>query len=258
MPTKQIRAKRAKRKPAVKGVVTARAKTVAPKVNSAASSSQKATKSHVAGGLLANVVGVDGKSRGKVALPTELFAAKVNRPLLAQAVRVYLANQRSGSASTKTRGEVEGSTRKIYRQKGTGRARHGAIRAPIFVGGGIVFGPRPRDYSLSLPKKMKRAALAAALSAQYKDGKVVVVDGLAALEPKTKIMVGALAAFGRAKTTLLVTDVSSERAVRAARNIEGVDIVSAKALSPYVLLGHQRVIMMKEAIAVLKETFVKK
>src|SRR5207248_616028 len=98
------------------------------------------------------------KASGKVSLPKEIFAETVNKKLLAQAVRVYLANKRQGNASTKTRGEVEGSTRKIYRQKGTGNARHGSIRAPIFVKGGIVHGPRPRDFSLGLSKKMRRKA----------------------------------------------------------------------------------------------------
>src|SRR3972149_4980450 len=97
-------------------------------------------------GIRTSVVGLDGKSAGSITLPQALNNAKINRQLMAQAVRVYLANQRVGNASTKTRGEVEGSTRKIYKQKGTGRARHGAIRAPIFVGGGVVFGPQPPEY----------------------------------------------------------------------------------------------------------------
>src|SRR3990170_6251019 len=134
------------------------------------------------------VVGVDGKTKSKIQLPKELFGAKVNKALLAQAVRVYLANQRTGNAATKTRGEVEGSTRKIYRQKGTGRARHGAIRAPIFVGGGIVFGPRPHDFHLDFPKKMKRRALGSALTSKLGSGDVIVVSGLSDLEPKTKYM----------------------------------------------------------------------
>src|SRR5258708_225116 len=113
-----------------------------------------------------DVIGVDGKVSGKVSLPGEMFGEKVNKTLLAQAVRVYLANQRQGNASTKTRGEVDGSTAKIYRQKGTGRARHGSKRAPIFVKGGLVFGPKPRDFSLALPQKMKRKALFGALSAK--------------------------------------------------------------------------------------------
>src|SRR6266404_5428662 len=140
-------------------------------VNAEVSVSKKTTEKAYATVSVA-VVGIDGKVSGKVSLPGEMFGEKVNKALLAQAVRVYLANQRQGNASTKTRGEVDGSTAKIYRQKGTGRARHGSKRAPIFVKGGIVFGPKPRDFSLSLPQKMKRKALFSALSAKVKDKEV--------------------------------------------------------------------------------------
>ncbi len=204
-----------------------------------------------------NVLGVDGKVSGKTSLPAELFAAKVNRQLLAQAVRVYLANQRRGNASTKTRGEVEGSTRKIYRQKGTGRARHGGIRAPIFVGGGISFGPKPRDYSLDFPKKMKKRALSAALTSQLRVGNIIVVDGLENLEPKTKLMAQALLLVGASDNTLLVLPNQSETVVRATRNIAGVDMLAARSLHTYAVLSHKKLIVMKEALPILKETFVK-
>ncbi|MBI4062594.1 50S ribosomal protein L4 [Candidatus Gottesmanbacteria bacterium] len=194
--------------------------------------------------LSAPVVGIDGKAKGRITLPKELFSAKVNKPLLAQAVRVYLANQRAGTASTKTRGQVEGSTRKIYRQKGTGRARHGAIRAPIFVGGGIVFGPKPRDFSLKMPQKMKRAALASALTSQLLGGNVIVVDGLGDIE-KTKAMVSALTAVGATSKTLLVTSAGGQP---AARNIAEVDIVPANMLNAYGVLSHQKLVFTKDAI----------
>lgn len=203
------------------------------------------------------VVGVDGKSSGRITLPSELFGAKVNTQLMAQAVRVYLANQRVGTASTKTRGEVEGSTRKIYKQKGTGRARHGGVRAPIFVGGGIVFGPKPRDFTLSFPKKMKRLALASALTSKLLEKNVIVVDGLENIEPKTKIMVTSLQTIGAIGKTLIVTSVHAERVVWAGRNIEGVDILPAHTLHTYAVLNHKNLVFTKEAIPVLKETFTK-
>ena len=202
-----------------------------------------------------NVVGVDGKTQGKVSLPGSLFAAKVNKQLLAQAVRVYLANQRRGTASTKTRGEVEGSTRKIYRQKGTGKARHGAIRAPIFVGGGIVFGPQPRDYSLSFPKKMKRAALASALTSSLRDGNIVIVNGLETLQPKTKVMAAALTDAGLLPNTLLVVAKNANTVVRAARNIASVDLLPAQNVHTYAVLAHQKIMIMKDALSEMKETF---
>jgi large subunit ribosomal protein L4 len=139
-------------------------------------------------GVKIDVLDLTGKVQTSIDLPAELFGAKVNKQIMAQAVRVYLANQRQGTQSTKTRGEVTGSTRKIYRQKGTGRARHGGITAPIFVGGGIALGPKPRDYGLSLPKKMRRVALASALTSQLNAGKVKVVDGFDTIEPKTKVL----------------------------------------------------------------------
>lgn len=208
-------------------------------------------------GVSTTVVGVDGKATGRITLPGRLFGTKINRELLAQAVRVYLANQRAGNASTKTRGEVEGSTRKIYRQKGTGRARHGAIRAPIFVGGGIVFGPSPRDYHLDFPKKMKRAALASALSAQLRDGKLIIVDGLSTLPPKTKNMAKTLSTIGAVGSTLLVTAPGAETVLRSSRNIADVDIMPAQNLHAYAVLSHHTLVFMKDAVSVVRDTFVK-
>jgi large subunit ribosomal protein L4 len=203
-------------------------------------------------GVRTPVVGLDGKAAGFVTLPAELFGAKINNQLMAQAVRVYLANQRGGHASTKTRGEVEGSTRKIYKQKGTGKARHGGIRAPIFVGGGIVFGPRTRDYSLGFPQKMRRVALASALTSQLKNKNIIVVSGLSDVT-KTKIVAGALIAVGATRKTLLVTAKDSGIVVRAGRNIEGVDILPVSDLNTYSVLMYSKLVFMKEAIGELKK-----
>src|SRR3989344_6756187 len=139
-------------------------------------------------GLTIPVYNLEGKEVKTLDVPKEIFSVKPNPKLLAQYVRVYLTNNRQGTASTKTRGEVRGSTRKIYRQKGTGRARHGAITAPIFVGGGVVFGPKPRDYSRKLPQKMKKAALFSALTAKRIDNAVKVIGNLDTIVPKTKEM----------------------------------------------------------------------
>ncbi len=203
------------------------------------------------------VLGIDGKAEGKVSVPSMLFAAKANPTLVSQAVRVYLANQREGSASTKTRSEVAGSTRKIYRQKGTGRARHGGIRAPIFVGGGISFGPKPRSYHLALPQKMKRAALACALTGKREDGNVIVVNGLTALKPKTKLMVKALINVGATKKPLLVVGRDADMVIRASRNIDGIEIMPVQNLHTYAILAHPKIVFMKEALPILTETFVK-
>lgn len=205
-------------------------------------------------GISVPVVGIDGKSSGKMTLPKELFAAKINNVLMAQAVRVFLSNQREGSAATKTRGQVEGSTRKIYRQKGTGRARHGGIRAPIFVGGGIVFGPNPRDYSLAFPKKMRRAALASALTSALGEGKMIVVDGFEGIA-KTKIMAKSLQNVGVTGPALLIVGRDGKTGARSARNIADLDILPAQNLHAYTVMSHQKLVFMKEAIEVMKKTF---
>ena len=214
-----------------------------------------------AGGLTMDVYDVKGKIAGKVSLSKEIFAAKVNPVLMAQAVRVYLANQRKGTASTKTRGEVTASTRKIYRQKGTGRARHGGISAPIFVGGGIAFGPKPKDYSLSLPKKMKRLALASALTSKVKDGAIMVVEGLEKLEPKTKkmyrVITSILGEKAKSPKTLLVLPGKVESVQRSARNIEGVTIRPANLLNTYEVLNSSRLLFMKDALITLEEVWNK-
>lgn len=203
-------------------------------------------------GLKASVVGVDGKAAGSITLPAGYFGVKVNKQLIAMAVRIYLANQRVGHAATKTRGMVEGSTRKIYKQKGTGRARHGGIRAPIFVGGGIVFGPQPRDYSLKFPPKMKRAALASALTEQFTGGNVIVISGLSDLKPKTKLMAEALTAAGKSKNSLLVVPKEAAIVVRSARNIAGIDVVPVSDIHAYGIMTHGKILFMKEAVAALK------
>ncbi len=238
----------------VKTTKTTVKKAPAAKKSADAAGAQKAVKSD---GLTASVLGADGKVKGKMTLPEELFGQKVNKDLIAQAIRVHQANQRAGGAATKTRGMVRGSTRKIFKQKGTGRARHGGIRAPIFVGGGIAFGPVPHDFSLSLPVVMKRKALASALSAQYSAGNVVIMDDLAALEPKTKNMVEALAAVGDRTSLLLVLSKESMTVGRIARNIADVDVMPYVSLNTYDVIMHQKIVIMKDAVSQMKEVFLR-
>jgi len=204
-------------------------------------------------GLRASVVDTDGKSAGSVIIPEEYFGAKPNKQLMAQAVRVYLANQRVGHAATKTRGMVEGSTRKIYKQKGTGRARHGAIRAPIFVGGGIVFGPMPRDYSLKMPQKMKHAALVSALSTKYAEGNVLFVSGFSDVSPKTKTMAKAFAAIGVTKTALFIVPKEAKVVIRSARNLGNTDTVAVSDMHTYGVTTHDKIVFMKEALEYFKK-----
>lgn len=211
----------------------------------------KAQPKKVAGS--ARLFSADGTEQGNIVLPQSVTTAKVNATLLAQAVRVYLANRRQGSAATKTRGEVEGSTRKIYKQKGTGRARHGAIRAPIFVGGGIVFGPKPRDYGLELTKSMRTKALLSALSNKYKESSLVVIEDLENTQPKTKVMAGILHKVAGDTSSTLVVGSNAKTTVRAARNISNIDIIPAASLNAYDVVSHAKMIITKPGLKVLEE-----
>ncbi len=204
------------------------------------------------------IYGLAGIKKGMVTLPKEVFGGKVNDKLMAQAVRVYLTNQRQGTASTKTRGEVRGSTRKIYRQKGTGRARHGAITAPIFVGGGIAFGPRPRKFELKMSKQMRRKALLSALSQKLSEDKVRLVD-LNGASGKTKEMYKMLKALelinkeGEGKVLFIA---SAAEAKRGSRNIESVEISPTASLNTYTVLNNNHLVFAKEAIDDLAKLFV--
>ena len=212
--------------------------------------------------LSVDVFDTKGKTVGKVTLPSEIFGAKINKDLLSQAVRVYLANQRMGTAKTKDRGEVHGTTKKVWQQKGTGRARHGSRRAPIFVHGGVAFGPRPHDFSLKISKKMKNLALFSAFSSKVKEKELKVVTGLEKIEPKTKIMAAVLEALGvaDAKKVLLITpskDSVFENVNRSARNIGGVQISNSNNLNAHKVMDNKLIILMRDAIDTIKGNFLK-
>ncbi len=212
-------------------------------------------------GLKQSVYDTKGKVVESITLPKEIFGVKVNEHLMAQAVRVFLNNRRKGTVKTKSRGEVNKTTKKAYRQKGTGRARHGAMSAPIYVGGGVAFGPKPRDYSLSLPKKMKRAALFSALSAKVAGGEIKVLTGLEKIEPKTKLMADViknLSLDGKNKKLLLVAaDPKADNVKKAGRNIKGLSILDANLLNTYEVLDSKGIILMKGAIEAIQKSFVK-
>lgn len=222
----------------------------------------KATKESKVPALSVPVYSLAGRETGTLVLPKEIFAVKVNKNLLAQAIRVYLTNTKSLTGSTKGRGEVEGSTAKIYRQKGTGRARHGAIRAPIFVGGGITFGPKPRKVRLDLPKKMKKAALFSALSSKMIDKNIIGLSGLEKATGKTKEMAqlmkkllavsySPLAANSKkpiAKSALIVTPEKMDNVVRGTKNIPGVSVLPANLMNAYKVLKYDMLILAKEAV----------
>jgi large subunit ribosomal protein L4 len=239
---------------------TQKSKVVAPKTIKDESETPVKVVRETRGTIEVDVIGLNGKATGKIDLPKEIFGAKVNPVLMAQAVRVYLANQRRGTASTKTRGEVAASTRKIYRQKGTGRARHGALTAPLFVGGGISFGPKPKDFSMNLPKKMKRGALFSALTSKLQAKEIMVIDGQKAQKTKEIAqLLKALELRGKKKNGKVVVVASKEDAVlgRATRNIEGVSVVAAGSLTTYDCLNNKHLIFARNAVDALKTLYIK-
>ncbi|KKP59799.1 MAG: 50S ribosomal protein L4 [Candidatus Gottesmanbacteria bacterium GW2011_GWA1_34_13] len=199
-------------------------------------------------GPQASLFNLKGEQLGQIKLP-EIFNQKENPTLLAQAIRVYQAALRQGTQSTKTRGEVDGSTRKIYRQKGTGRARHGSIKAPIFVGGGIVFGPSPRNFELKLPKTMRRQVLYGLLSNMCQKQAIAVVKGFDKSTGKTKEIVALINKLNLAdKKILLVLTPELINAIRATANIENVTLRPANSLSPLDLFKSQSLIFADEAL----------
>ena len=184
-------------------------------------------------------------------LPTDLFDGSVNVPVMYQVVVASMAGQRAGTRSTKTRGEVAGGGRKPWRQKGTGRARHGSIRSPLWAGGGVAHGPKPRDYSKRVNKKMRRAALRSALTDAVQSGKLAVVDGLAFDGPRTKDALAVLGALGLEGRVLLVLAGPDDTVEKSFRNLDNVKIDYATGLGTYDLLCADRVLFTSQALDVL-------
>lgn len=207
------------------------------------------------GGLSVPIFSLLGETKGNFELPKAIFGVEVNKRLLAQALRVYLNNQKSHFASTKTRGEVEGSTRKIYRQKGTGGARHGAVRAPIFVGGGVALGPKFRDMNLELPKKMKKAALMNMLSQKAKDAGVSVLDSLEKASGKTQEMAKFVKKLG-VKNILIVSGETLEelnKARLALKNLQNAELKRAEEINVYDVVRYESIVLTKKAVENLEK-----
>ena len=204
-----------------------------------------------------DVYTLSGTKSGQMELPKEIFAAKINEPLMAQAVRVYLSNQRKAQAKVKSRGEIAKTTAKWFRQKGTGRARHGARSAPIFVGGGVAHGPTgEQNYQLKMPKKMKKQALFSALTSKFKTNEVLVIKDLAKIEPKTKKMKTILEKLAKDNKATIILSEKLENVARAARNLKGLNLSQANQLNPYEVLNGGQLIFMKEAVEKLKEKWI--
>lgn len=184
-----------------------------------------------------------GEEVGRVELPPTIFAAAINRDLMHQALVRQLANARQGTHKAKTRSEVSRTTAKMYRQKGTGRARHGSRRAPIFVGGGVAHGPRPRSYTKDMPRKMRRAALRSALSVKAGRGDIVVVDEIRMDRPKTREMVMMMSRLVEGQSALLLLPDGDENIELSARNLPSVKTLRANYLNMRDLLGYDKIVM---------------
>ncbi|MCB1184905.1 50S ribosomal protein L4 [bacterium] len=199
-----------------------------------------------------------GETKGTVELPAALFEQPVRKQALWEAVRNYLANQRQGTHDTKTRAEVKATSAKMFRQKGTGRARMGSIASPSRVGGGIAFGPHPRDYTYVLPRKIKRVALVSALSDRAGHERVSVVEDFAMDAPRTRQMASMLAAMALpGRHTLLVVDREGDNLYKSARNIKGVRVLRAHELNAYTILWADNLVFTQTALAGAEEVFGK-
>ncbi|MCJ7814230.1 MAG: 50S ribosomal protein L4 [Candidatus Atribacteria bacterium] len=203
-----------------------------------------------------SVQNIKGENIGEVSLRDNIFNTKVNKYLIQQVVKRYLANKRRGTASTKNRSEVRGGGAKPWKQKGTGRARAGTNRSPIWVGGGTVFGPNPRDYSFSLPRKMKIAALKSALSDKLKNKEIIIIDELLLKENKTSKMVEILKNLQAFKKPLIITEKEDAIIALSVRNIKGAKFLPVSKINTYDLINQEKIIITKKALQKIEEVLI--
>ena len=202
------------------------------------------------------MLNMSGEEAGSIELKDEIFGIEVNLYAVHAVVKNYLANQRQGTQSAKTRAEVRGGGRKPFRQKGTGRHRQGSSTDPTQVGGGIVFAPKPRDYRYSVPKKLKRLAMKSALSSKVKENEIIVLDSLTFAAPKTKDMIKVLENVKAAKKALIVMAEKDENVIKSAANIPGVTTTLVGTLNVYDIVNHTSFIATKDAINKIEEVYV--
>jgi large subunit ribosomal protein L4 len=200
------------------------------------------------------VYNIAGQQTGEIELNDTVFGVEVNEAVVHQALVMQLASQRQGNAATKTRAMVRGGGRKPWKQKGTGRARAGTIRSPLWVGGGTVFGPHPRSYSFRMPRKARRLAIKSALSAKVQSGELVVLEAIQYDQPKTKQVVELLKSFGlEERKALLITREADENVEKSSRNIPGVKALTTSGLNVFDLLHHDKLLITRDAVARIEE-----
>jgi large subunit ribosomal protein L4 len=204
-----------------------------------------------------DVVDLNNQKVSEVELADEVFGAKVNEDLLYEAVRQFQASNRAGTHKTKVRSEVAGSGKKLWKQKGTGRARVGSVRSPIWRHGGTAHGPQPRDYSYKLPRKMLQGAMRSALSAKVRDGELKVVQSFEFADHKTKSAMNTLAKLEGGRTVLVVENGDNHNLELGLRNLTGVTLLATKEVNPYHLLGHKSVLISEAAAKKFSEALAK-
>ncbi|MDK2804466.1 large subunit ribosomal protein L4 [Acetoanaerobium noterae] len=202
-----------------------------------------------------DVLNINGQKVEELELSESIFAAEISEYAVYEVIKNHLANRRQGTQSAKTRAEVRGGGRKPWRQKGTGRARQGSTRSPQWIGGGVVFAPKPRDYSYSVNKKVRRLALKSVLTTKVNEGNLIVLDALEMNAPKTKDFIAMLSAVNAGKKALVVTAENSPNVVKSGRNIPGVDITFVNTLNVYDIMRHDSLIITKEAVRKTEEVY---
>jgi len=202
-----------------------------------------------------DVLNIKGEKVEEITLSDNVFGVEVNEHVLYEVVKNHLANRRQGTQSAKTRAEVRGGGRKPWKQKGTGRARQGSIRSPQWIGGGVVFAPKPRDYSYSLPKKVKRLAMKSALTSKLQNGEIIVLDSLMMEMPKTKEFKAVVSNLKLEKKALFVMAEKNDNVVKSARNIPGVKTALVNTLNVYDILNHNAFVITKAAVEKVEEVY---
>ncbi|WP_373600656.1 50S ribosomal protein L4 [Paraclostridium bifermentans] len=202
-----------------------------------------------------NILNVNGQNVGEIELAEAIFGVEVNEHVLYEVVKNQLANKRQGTQSAKTRAEVRGGGRKPWKQKGTGRARQGSIRAVQWVGGGVAFAPKPRNYRYTLPKKVRRLAMKSALSSKVQNNEIIVLDALTMEAPKTKEFAQILKNINASKKALVVTAENNENVVKSARNIEGVQAATVNTINVYDILKYDTFVITTDAVKKVEEVY---
>src|SRR2546421_3779497 len=202
------------------------------------------------------VLDLTSKEVGEIELPDVVFDVPLNEPLIHEAVRSFLANRRAGTSATKTRGDVSGAGRKLWKQKGTGRARIASLRSPLWKGGGNVHGPQPRDWSYNLPKKMRKRAMCSAISERLREGNLIIVDEWKFEQGKTKEFINTLGTLKLGGKTLIVDSLKNTKLMLASRNVQTAKVVNSYGVNIYDLINHQKVVLtpttVEELVGILK------